>query len=123
MRVVTPLERKQSSHVVGDHSWQEAFLLDFTEAPFYAVTPTGFADAKQIADGIMAGQPVIVNLQTANRELKRRIIDFCSGVVCGLGGGMERIASNVFLIRHRTRIARRTSVDEPEHRVGLRPIE
>jgi len=64
----------------------------------HAVAPTEFGDARQIADSVMAGQPVIINLQTASRELKRRMIDFCSGVTCAVNGGMERIASNVFLI-------------------------
>jgi len=63
-----------------------------------AIAPIEFADARQIADCVMANQPVIVNLQTASRELKRRMIDFCSGVTYALGGGMERVTNNVFLI-------------------------
>jgi len=64
----------------------------------HAIEPAEFGDARQIADCVMAGQPVIVNLQTASRELERRMIDFCSGVTYSLGGGMERIASDLFLI-------------------------
>ncbi len=97
VQAVTPREGKQSSHVLVTNRKRPAYSTSLS-AHVDAVRPTEFADAKQIADGIMAGQPVIVNLQTANRELKRRIIDFSSGVVCGLGGAMERIASNVFLI-------------------------
>jgi cell division inhibitor SepF len=50
-----------------------------------AVAPTEFSDARLIADSVMASQPVIVNLQTASRELKRRMIDFCSGVTYAIG--------------------------------------
>ena len=64
----------------------------------YTIAPTEFADAREVADRVMAGQPVILNLQTTNRELKRRMIDFCSGVTYSLGGGMERIAGNILLI-------------------------
>ena len=60
--------------------------------------PGEFGDAREIADNVMANLPVIVNLQTADHELKRRMIDFCSGVTYALGGGMERVAKNVFLI-------------------------
>jgi cell division inhibitor SepF len=98
VRMVTRAERVQSSHVVVTTPRQRPSYATSLSPHVDAVTPTGFADAKVIADGVMAGQPVIVNLQTADRELKRRIIDFSSGVVCGLGGGMERIATNVFLI-------------------------
>jgi cell division inhibitor SepF len=62
------------------------------------VAPTQFADARQIADRLMGNQPVIVNLQVADRELMRRMIDFCSGVAYSLGGKMERVADKVFLI-------------------------
>ena len=98
VRMVTEAEREQSSHVVVIAPRKRPSYSTSLSPHVYAVAPTLFADAKQIADGVMAGQPVIVNLQTADSELKRRIIDFCSGVVCGLDAGMERIASNVFLI-------------------------
>ncbi len=60
--------------------------------------PTEFGDARQIADRLVAGQPVIVNLQLADRELMRRMIDFCSGVTYASGGKMERVADKVFLV-------------------------
>ncbi|MCK4178199.1 cell division protein SepF [Aciditerrimonas ferrireducens] len=60
--------------------------------------PTEFGDARQIADRLVAGQPVIVNLQVADRELMRRMIDFCSGVTYAIGGKMDRVADRVFLV-------------------------
>jgi FtsZ-interacting cell division protein YlmF len=98
VRVVARAEREQSSHVVVTTLRKRPSYSTSLSPDVHAVAPHEFADARQIADAVMAGQPVVVNLETADRELKRRIIDFCSGVVCGLGGGMERIASNVFLI-------------------------
>jgi cell division inhibitor SepF len=41
---------------------------------------------------------VIVNLQGADRELGRRMIDFCSGVTYALAGSMEKAADQVFLL-------------------------
>ena len=64
----------------------------------HVAAPTEFADARQIADRLVAGQPVIVNLQLADRELMRRMIDFCSGVTYASGGKMERVADKVFLV-------------------------
>lgn len=63
-----------------------------------AVAPTQFADGTQIADCLKANRSVIVNLQVAERALKRRMIDFCSGVAYALRGDMERVADDVFLI-------------------------
>lgn len=64
----------------------------------HVAAPTEFGDARQIADRLVAGQPVIVNLQLADRELMRRMIDFCSGVTYASGGKMERVADKVFLV-------------------------
>ena len=62
------------------------------------VTPKSFQDAQEIADRLKAGVPVIVNLQAADRDLMRRIIDFSSGLTYGLGGEMERTADRVYLL-------------------------
>ena len=64
----------------------------------HLVAPGGFNDAQEIGDKLRANQPVIVNLQGINRELSRRLIDFASGLTYGLGGQMERVAEQVFLL-------------------------
>ncbi len=67
-------------------------------AKVHVVAPTQFADAQEIGDRLKASQPVIVNLQAADRELGRRMIDFCSGVTYALAGTMEKVADQVFLL-------------------------
>lgn len=67
-------------------------------AKVHVVAPTGFGDAQEIGDRVKASQPVIVNLQAANRELSRRMIDFCSGATYVLGGAMDKVADQVFLL-------------------------
>lgn len=67
-------------------------------ARVHVVAPTEFTDGKTIADKLVGSQPVIVNLQLADRDLMRRIIDFCSGVAYAIGGKMERVADKVFLV-------------------------
>jgi cell division inhibitor SepF len=64
----------------------------------HVVAPAGFPDAKDIGDKLKASQPVIVNLQSVDRDLGRRIIDFASGLAYGLGGQMEKVADAVFLL-------------------------
>jgi len=64
----------------------------------YVVTPKAFLDAQQIGDRLKASQPVIVNLEAADRELSRRMIDFCSGATYALGGAMDKVADHVFLL-------------------------
>ena len=69
-----------------------------TTARVHVVAPSRFGDAKEIADRLKDNQPVIVNLQNADRDLQRRMIDFCSGVTYALSGEMEKVADQVFLL-------------------------
>ncbi len=64
----------------------------------HVASPSEFADAQEIADRFRTGQPVIVNLGNAYRELAHRMIDFCSGVAYALGGTMDKVADKVFLM-------------------------
>lgn len=64
----------------------------------HVVEPADFRDAPEIADRLKANQPVIVTLLAVNADLSRRLIDFCSGATYALGGSMERVAKNVFLL-------------------------
>ncbi len=67
-------------------------------AQVHLVVPRGFNDAKQIADRFKRSMPVIVNLQDADVELSKRLIDFSSGLTYALNGTMQRIADKVFLL-------------------------
>jgi cell division inhibitor SepF len=67
-------------------------------ARVHVVAPARFGDAKEIADRLKDNRPVIVNLQMADRDLQRRMIDFCSGVTYALSGEMEKVADQVFLL-------------------------
>jgi cell division inhibitor SepF len=67
-------------------------------ASMHVVTPRSFNDAQQIADEFKGSKPVIINLQSTDRELSKRLIDFCSGMTYALGGGMQRIANGIFLL-------------------------
>jgi len=62
------------------------------------VIPGSFNDAQTVADHFKSSTPVIVNMQNAERDLARRLIDFSSGLCYGLGGQMERVADSVYLL-------------------------
>src|SRR5207244_1115282 len=67
----------------------------------HLVLPRSFNDAQQIADKFKDGIPVILNLQGADQELSKRLIDFASGLTYALNGGMQRVADKVFLLTPR----------------------
>src|ERR687883_201245 len=67
----------------------------------HLVLPRSFNDAQQIADKFKDSVPVILNLQGADQELSKRLIDFTSGLTYALDGGMQRVADKVFLLTPR----------------------
>jgi cell division inhibitor SepF len=67
----------------------------------HLILPRSFNDAQQIADKFKQGIPVILNLQSADTELSKRLIDFASGLTYALNGGMQRVADKVFLLTPR----------------------
>ena len=70
-------------------------------AKVHLVVPRTFNDAKQIADRFKAQMPVILNLQSAETDLSKRLIDFASGLTYALDGSMQRVADKVFLLTPR----------------------
>jgi cell division inhibitor SepF len=70
-------------------------------AKVHLVVPRSFNDAKQIADRFKAQVPVILNLQGADTDLSKRLIDFASGLTYALDGSMQRVADRVFLLTPR----------------------
>lgn len=60
--------------------------------------PLSFNDAQDVADRVKSGAPVVLNLQGIDKELRRRLIDFSSGLCYALGGTMSKAADQVFLL-------------------------
>lgn len=60
--------------------------------------PERFADAPLIADELLAGHTVVMNLEKVERDELRHLLDFISGVVYSLDGGMKKIAGNTTFI-------------------------
>ena len=67
----------------------------------HLVIPKSFNDAQQIADKFKDSIPVILNLQSCDTDLSKRLIDFASGLTYALDGGMQRIADKVFMLTPR----------------------
>jgi cell division inhibitor SepF len=70
-------------------------------ATVHLVIPRSFNDAQQIADKFKESIPVILNLQSSDADLSKRLIDFASGLTYALDGGMQRVADKVFLLTPR----------------------
>jgi cell division inhibitor SepF len=72
-----------------------------SDVQVHLVIPRNFNDAQQVADQFKRHVPVILNLQTTDHELSKRLIDFASGLTYAMDGGMQRIAEKTFLLTPR----------------------
>ena len=64
-----------------------------------SIKPSRYDDAKEIADRVKAGTPVLMNISAADEVIARRLIDFASGLIYGIEGSMEKVSPGVFLIK------------------------
>ena len=69
-----------------------------TRRRFVVLRVNVFADAREVAETLMAGAPVLLDLSGAESEVAKRVLDFSTGVVFGLVSGMHRVDRNVFLL-------------------------
>jgi cell division inhibitor SepF len=69
-----------------------------TGARFHLVHPHSFNDAQEVGDKFRQGHSVLMNLQSVEPELARRLVDFASGLAYGLAGSMQPVADKVFLV-------------------------
>lgn len=62
------------------------------------VKPERFEDASSVADHLNAKRTVVLNLESANKDVARRILDFLSGVAYANDGQIKKVANCTFII-------------------------
>ena len=65
------------------------------------VRPEKYEDASGIADHLLAGRTVVLNMDFLNKDVIRRLTDFLAGVAYSIGGQFQRVANNTFIITPR----------------------
>ncbi len=60
--------------------------------------PETFEEAKKIADNLNQKRTVVLNLESANRDIALRIIDFLTGVAYANDGNLKKVAKAIFII-------------------------
>ncbi|WP_245797576.1 cell division protein SepF [Mangrovactinospora gilvigrisea] len=65
---------------------------------FALVRVRTFGDARAVAEHLDDRTPVLVDLSDVDTAMARRVVDFCSGIVFGIRGHIDRVDANVFLM-------------------------
>ena len=100
--LTTPTTQTASTGVtvIGGRTVIESEPAGDLEPSYNIVTlhPRSYSEARQMAEHYRQGNPVIINLDDMDESERKRLVDLASGLAFGLQGGIERIASRVFLI-------------------------
>ncbi len=81
--------KKKKGTVVSLHAQKQMRVV--------VIQPLVFEDAQEIAENLKNRRPVIINLEGADLELARRILDFSTGVAYALEGSMQKVGNGIFL--------------------------
>ena len=90
--VVERLASRRSSRVVKlhDNSPQQMKVV--------VIQPASFEEARDITNHLKSKKPIVVNLESVDKAVARRIVDFLSGAVYALDGDIQKVSNGIFLI-------------------------
>ena len=80
------------------HSNKVVNINATTQLQVVLVKPERFDDASSIADQLNAKHTVVLNLESTNKDVARRLIDFLSGVAYAGEGKIKKVAANTYII-------------------------
>ena len=69
-----------------------------TQLKVVLVKPERFENASEIADHLKDKRTVVINLESTNKDIARRLIDFLSGVAYASEGKIKKVAANTYII-------------------------
>ena len=69
-----------------------------TQLKVVLVKPERFENASEIADHLKEKRTVVLNLESTNKAVARRLIDFLSGVAYAGEGKIKKVAANTYII-------------------------
>ena len=82
--------RTDSDKVVNIHTTAQLQVV--------LVKPERFEEAAAIGDNLNEKRTVVLNLESTNRDIARRLLDFLSGVAYANNGQIKRVANSTYII-------------------------
>lgn len=90
----SPIDRmneRRSSRVVKIHN-------NPSQMRVVVIQPESFEEARDITNHLKSRKPIVVNLESVESGVARRIIDFLSGAVYALDGDIQKVSNRIFII-------------------------
>ena len=91
--------RSENSYVEDDRRSNKVVnIRAATQLQVVLVKPEKFEDASAIADHLREKRTVVLNLESTNKEIARRLLDFLSGVAYANEGKIKKVAISTYII-------------------------
>ena len=91
-------DKETVAEVSSDEFYKESFKqVGGSGNKMILLEPRAFSEAQTIADYLKSRNTVVVNLKRVTPEVAKRIVDFLSGSVYSIGGGLQKLGNGIFL--------------------------
>ena len=95
-----PVQPKKDTQprILGGNAKAKTVNFNLSQMQVILVKPDRFDDVTSIADHLNENKTVVLNLESCERDVSRRIVDFLSGVAYANHGNIRKIAVSSFII-------------------------
>ena len=90
-------ENKKVNEDVYYEVSREAFVDSSNSSKMILFEPRAYSESQQIADYLKKRNAVVVNLKRVTPDQAKRIVDFLSGTLYAINGGLQKLGTGIFL--------------------------
>lgn len=82
--------QQKTNKVVNIHTTSQMKVVIFE--------PNAYDEVQNIVDNLKNRKPVIVNLETLESDVARKIFEFLNGAIYALDGSIQKVSSDIFIL-------------------------
>ena len=100
--VFKKITRPDEGEETGEMETIKDYDTDDSGNKIILLEPRAFSESQDIADYLKRNNSVVVNLKRVTPEQAKRIVDFLSGTLYAIDGGLQKLGGGIFLCTPRT---------------------
>lgn len=97
-------ERPEPIHLIGREREVEEEKVQMNKTTYntgsyklVVLNPKGFEEAPKLVQSLQAKKPVIVNLESMDTDVARKLFDFLNGATYALNGEVKMVSTNIYI--------------------------
>ena len=94
-------EEVKENNKINEDEYYEVDTKTFAEmsgtSKMVLFEPRAYSESQQIADYLKKRNAVVVNLKRVTPDQAKRIVDFLSGTLYAINGGLQKLGTGIFL--------------------------